>query len=70
MDAQQITGLVFCLIGATFIIFRKQGGYSAAGYVRNNFKYQLEDGTIRFVKYLYAISGGIFIILGGYIFFA
>lgn len=70
MDVQQITGLSICFIGAVFFIFRQQGARGAAGYAKNNFKFQLKEGTIRLVEYAYAIFGGIAIILGGYIFFA
>ncbi|NLW44128.1 MAG: hypothetical protein GXY92_02960 [Syntrophomonadaceae bacterium] len=71
MDAQQITGLCISLIGAGFLFFRRFCARGVAGYARNNLPYRIEnDSTLKFVEYVYAIFGGICLIVGGYVFFA
>ncbi|MGE5544257.1 MAG: hypothetical protein ACM3UW_04725 [Bacillota bacterium] len=69
MDAQQITGLCIGILGAAFFVFRRWCARGVAGYAKNNTPLQVQDDTLKFVEYLYAIFGGICIILGGYVFF-
>jgi len=70
MDAQQITGLCISALGAAFFMFRRRCARGVAGYAKNNTPLQVDDGSLKFVEYLYAIFGGVCIILGGYVFFA
>ncbi len=70
MDAQQITGLCISALGAAFFLFRRPFARGVAGYAKNNTPLEVDDGSMKFVEGLYAVFGGICIILGGYVFFA
>lgn len=69
MDAQQITGLCISGLGVAFLIFRRLCARGVSGYAKNNTPLQVGDNSLKFVEYLYAIFGGVCVIVGGYVFF-
>jgi len=70
LAAKYWSGLFFCLVGVSFILFRRWFARGASGYVKMNWKYEMPDTAIMVIEYFYAVLGSMAFILGAYIFVA